>query len=97
MVGSQSLMLLLGVVLLLFGGKKLPELAGALGKSMREFKKGVESTSTEPEAPAAPQPSLEGSAAKACPGCKAVLQSDWVHCPKCGAAAVTRETSPTPA
>jgi len=41
MVGSQSMLLLLGVVLLLFGGKKLPELAASLGRSMKEFKKGT--------------------------------------------------------
>jgi sec-independent protein translocase protein TatA len=41
MIGSQDLMVGLVIVLVLFGAKKLLELAGSLGKSMKEFKKGV--------------------------------------------------------
>lgn len=37
-MGTPELMLILFAVLLLFGGKKLPELARGLGKGMREFK-----------------------------------------------------------
>jgi len=38
-VGMPELILILFVALLLFGGKKLPELAKGLGQSIREFKK----------------------------------------------------------
>ncbi|MCC6415311.1 MAG: twin-arginine translocase TatA/TatE family subunit [Opitutaceae bacterium] len=38
-VGGPELMMILFVVLLLFGGQKLPEFARGLGKAMREFKK----------------------------------------------------------
>ncbi|RYE21868.1 MAG: twin-arginine translocase TatA/TatE family subunit [Sphingobacteriaceae bacterium] len=37
-IGSSEMVLILGVALLLFGGKKLPELARGLGKGIREFK-----------------------------------------------------------
>lgn len=37
-IGTPELILILGVVLLLFGGKKMPELARGLGKGIREFK-----------------------------------------------------------
>ena len=37
-MGTQEIMLILFAVLLLFGGKKLPELARGLGKGIREFK-----------------------------------------------------------
>ncbi|HEY0668218.1 MAG TPA: twin-arginine translocase TatA/TatE family subunit [Sphingobacteriaceae bacterium] len=37
-IGTPELMAIMFVVLLLFGGKKLPELARGLGKGIREFK-----------------------------------------------------------
>ena len=37
-IGTPEMMLILLAVLLLFGGKKLPELARGLGKGIREFK-----------------------------------------------------------
>jgi sec-independent protein translocase protein TatA len=39
MFGSGEILLILGVILLLFGGKKLPEFAKNLGKGIREFRK----------------------------------------------------------
>lgn len=39
MFGSGELIVILCVVLILFGGKKLPEFARSLGKGIREFKK----------------------------------------------------------
>ena len=38
-VGTPELLLIFFVILLLFGGQRLPELAKGLGKSVREFKK----------------------------------------------------------
>jgi len=40
MPGGGEWLIILVVVLLLFGSKKLPELARSLGKSVSEFKKG---------------------------------------------------------
>jgi len=40
-LGPTELMIILAIVLLLFGGKKLPALARSLGKSSKEFKKGM--------------------------------------------------------
>ena len=36
--GATEIILILAVVLLLFGGKKIPELMKGLGKGMKEFK-----------------------------------------------------------
>lgn len=38
-LGTQELLIVLFLVLLLFGGKKLPELARSLGEALNEFKK----------------------------------------------------------
>ncbi len=38
-LGGQELILILLIILLLFGAKKLPELARGLGKGIKEFKK----------------------------------------------------------
>jgi sec-independent protein translocase protein TatA len=42
MVGSQELILIMLIVLLLFGGKKIPELARGIGKGLGELQKGIE-------------------------------------------------------
>jgi sec-independent protein translocase protein TatA len=41
-IGPTQLLLCLAIILVLFGGKKLPDLARSLGRSMGEFKKGKE-------------------------------------------------------
>jgi sec-independent protein translocase protein TatA len=41
-LGTQELLVILVIVLVMFGGSKLPEIARSLGKSMREFKKGID-------------------------------------------------------
>lgn len=38
---TPELIIILAIVLLLFGGKKLPELSKSLGSSMREIRKGL--------------------------------------------------------
>ena len=37
-IGPQQIILVLVIVLLLFGGKKIPELMKGLGKGIKEFK-----------------------------------------------------------
>ncbi len=41
MPGTMELLLIFGVVVLLFGANKLPKLGGAIGESIRNFKKGI--------------------------------------------------------
>lgn len=46
-MGGGEIMLILAVVLLMFGGKKLPELARGLGKGIRDFKDASEGVKRE--------------------------------------------------
>lgn len=46
-IGMSELMIVLIVVLLLFGPKKLPELARGLGRSINEFKKAADDVKKE--------------------------------------------------
>lgn len=40
-LGAPELIIILAILLLLFGGRKLPELSRSLGTSMRELRKGL--------------------------------------------------------
>jgi sec-independent protein translocase protein TatA len=46
-VGGWQVVLVLVVVLILFGGKKMPELARGLGQSIKEFKKATREAQDE--------------------------------------------------
>ncbi len=50
-IGWLEISLIVVVILLLFGAKRLPDLARSLGKSLREFKKGREQSDTSDENP----------------------------------------------
>lgn len=41
-LGTQELMVILLIALVMFGGSRLPEVARSLGKSINEFKKGIQ-------------------------------------------------------
>jgi sec-independent protein translocase protein TatA len=86
-MGAQELMVILVIVLVLFGGSKLPELAKSLGKSMKEFKKGVASDEEEHAAKPAASVSASPAPSRFCTACKAALEAAWSHCPSCGAPA----------
>lgn len=48
-INGPELLILLFVILLLFGAKKLPDLARSIGSSAREFRKGLAEGAAEEE------------------------------------------------
>ncbi len=47
-IGMTEIIIIALIVLLLFGGKKIPELMSGLGKGVRSFKDGMEGKSEKP-------------------------------------------------
>lgn len=56
MIGAQEIILILIIVLVLFGGKKIPELMRGLGRGMNEFKKAKDGVYDEDNKPATEDP-----------------------------------------
>ncbi len=54
-VGLQEILLILLILVILFGGRKIPELARGLGRGVSEFKRGM----NEPSNPDQPKPPEE--------------------------------------
>ena len=51
--GGQELWIILGIVVLLFGAKKLPELGKSLGQGIKEFKKSTKALQESDDEPKA--------------------------------------------
>ena len=94
-VGPVELFLVLIVVVLLFGGTRLAEIGGSLGKGVREFRKSI-SEDDEPEGQTGEAASTAASTAAgeppsavtagACPRCGATNAAAARFCANCGAA-----------
>jgi sec-independent protein translocase protein TatA len=50
-IGTTEILVIVAVILLLFGGRKIPELMRGLGKGMSEFKKGLKGDDDEVKRP----------------------------------------------
>ena len=48
-LGTQEILVIALIILLLFGGKKIPELMKGLGKGVKSFKEGLNSIEDEKE------------------------------------------------
>ena len=57
-LGVWEIILILAVLLLLFGARKLPELARSLGRSTKEFKSGLREGAADTEQPSASEATL---------------------------------------
>ena len=96
------LVLILAVILIVFGAGKLPEMGGALGRGIREFRSEVQSA-TQPDPENGPTAQVAGSSTSSpatsatfCTGCGERIPSDAKFCPNCGASTVTDEVMSEP-
>jgi len=48
-VGPWQIILIVAVALLMFGGKKIPELMSGIGKGMKDFKKAIKEDDETPK------------------------------------------------
>jgi len=54
-LGFTEIMLILVVVLLVFGAKRLPEIGSSMGKGIREFKRSMREVTDDIDAPPPPR------------------------------------------
>jgi sec-independent protein translocase protein TatA len=52
-------LIVLAIVLIFFGGRRIPEVMKGLGEGIRSFKEGMSGTSTPPQTPPQAQPPAE--------------------------------------
>jgi sec-independent protein translocase protein TatA len=90
-LGTPELVIILVILLLLFGGSKLPQLAKSMGKSIREFKSEMKEAQAEDAARksngngAAEKKVAENPASSFCSKCGAqTTDPEARFCPKCG-------------
>jgi sec-independent protein translocase protein TatA len=97
-LGYQELLLILVIVLVLFGGSKLPDLAKSLGKSMKEFKRGIAAEPEEDSGSSTPARStpITSTAPQICGSCQSPMNVAWAHCPRCGTIVAPGSTPPPP-
>ncbi len=79
------LIIILVIVLVVFGPGKLPEIGGALGKSMNEFRRSIKApVDSEPEPSKSATP-VQTAAPAVCPSCKQEVATGSQFCNHCGA------------
>ncbi len=60
-LGMSELLIILAIVLVVFGAKRLPEIGAAMGKGIREFKRSLSEVRESIESPDEPPRRLESS------------------------------------
>jgi sec-independent protein translocase protein TatA len=74
-LGAPELLIILLVVLLLFGGAKLPKLARSLGQAQKEFKQGMDDSDKSEPAPSKSEPAAAKPAGETVTMSKADLEA----------------------
>ena len=93
-MGPMELLLVLAVVVIIFGAGKLPEVGGAIGKGIKEFRKAtkddepkqIAQASVETATPPLPQtpPVVAQTPAAVCPKCGTANAPGARFCGQCG-------------
>ena len=79
------ILIIMVIVLLLFGPKRLPELGESIGKAIRSFKAAHEDPEAVSHSQATAAPGAAADAVKqTCPQCQKELVGDFAFCPHCG-------------
>ena len=58
-LGFPEILIIMVIILLLFGAKRIPEIAGSMGKGIKEFKKNINEATREISSETAPPPASE--------------------------------------
>jgi sec-independent protein translocase protein TatA len=87
-LGAPELLIILAVVVIIFGGAKLADLGGSMGKGIKEFKKNLKEEDEEPpEQPARsePAPAPMATAPTTTPAAVPSNAVTALKCPSCEA------------
>lgn len=77
-LGAPELLIILGIVVILFGAKHLPQLGSGVGKGIRNFKKGLNSDDEENKNIETPENNDQESPC-------GIRPLSTAHCPNCRA------------
>jgi sec-independent protein translocase protein TatA len=80
-----TVVIILVIVLILFGPRRLPELGESIGKAIRSFKKAHDEPEIQPPKEEIPGASASSTTQTAtCPQCHQGFTGDFAFCPHCG-------------
>jgi sec-independent protein translocase protein TatA len=102
-IGAPELMLVLLITLLVFGGSKVADIGGSLGKSIKEFKKAINddepaaTTAAAPVAAPAATVVIAAPGAVLCPRCHVANLPAAQYCNECGSAMTAPAIAPAEA
>ncbi len=84
-LGTPELLIILFILVLIFGASKLPQLGGAVGRTIRNFKSEMKDGLAEEPKDAKTTPSSAAEQARFCPSCGAPVGDEGAKfCAKCG-------------